>query len=120
QLEVTTNTYDEDRVGYKNIGQLTTTEKELNGVLIARQMFDYDGEGHASHQQWFVVSITHTLSTGFAPTGGEVLWRAYPNGVSVGSSVDRWTYDKAPDGARLKKAASSGTTGLSGISCLRP
>lgn len=63
-------------------------------MTIASQSFDFDGEGRLARQGWTVDGSTSTAATGYAP-GGEVIWRAYPDGDSVGSASTPWTYDLA-------------------------
>lgn len=92
--DVVTNTYDEARAGYFNVGHLTTAAKTTGGPAVATQRFDHDGEGNLARQQWIVDGVTHTATTGFAPMG-EVLWKSYPDGDSVGGPGDPWTYDPA-------------------------
>jgi YD repeat-containing protein len=94
QVEVTTNTYDEVRAGFFNVGSLTSAAKTLAGLAVASQTFDRDGEGNLAREQWTVDGSTYTATTGFAPMG-EVLWRTYPDGDSVGSAGTPFTYDAA-------------------------
>jgi YD repeat-containing protein len=93
-LEVVTNVYDEVRTGFFNKGGLTSATSTVASVTIASQTFDRDGEGNTARQTWTVPSGTYTATTGFAP-GGEVLWKAFPDGDSVGSAGTPWTYDAA-------------------------
>jgi YD repeat-containing protein len=93
-VETTTNTYDQPRTGFFNIGHLTTASKTVGGVLVASQGFDHDGEGRLAKQTWTVDGVAYAATTGFAP-GGEILWKTFPDGDSVGSTASRWVYDRA-------------------------
>jgi YD repeat-containing protein len=82
------------RTGFFNIGHLTTASKTVGGVSVGSQTLDHDGQGRPAKQTWTVDAVTYTATTGFAP-GGEILWRTFPDGDSVGSTTSRWTYDPA-------------------------
>jgi YD repeat-containing protein len=51
QVEVTTNTYDQVRATYFNIGHLTSSAKTLAGANVASQAFDRDGEWNLAREQ---------------------------------------------------------------------
>lgn len=87
--EVTTNTYDEVRSGYFNIGQLTTADNDTATIT-----YDYDEAGRLELQSWTVAGLsgTKTEETGYH-AGGQVLWKIWPDATSTGSALNPWTYD---------------------------
>lgn len=102
-LDVITNRYDQDPAdqdpAFHNVGRLTTATSEHDGVLVGTQSFDHDREGRLARQSWIGgAGNTSTAETGYAP-GGEVLWRSFPDGDSVGSAAAPWVYD---DSGRLR------------------
>ena len=42
--------------------------------------------GTPAKQSWTVDGVTSTATTGFAP-GGQILWKTFPDGDSVGSTT---------------------------------
>lgn len=89
--ETTTNTYDEVRSGYFNIGLLTTAANDTATIT-----YDYDEAARLERQQWTVAGLSGTMTetAGYA-VGGEVLWKGWPDGTTTGSSGTPWTYDAA-------------------------
>ncbi|MEQ1901898.1 MAG: RHS repeat-associated core domain-containing protein, partial [Devosia sp.] len=101
--EVVTNTYDEARSGFYNVGQLTTAAN-ANAILT----YDFDLGGRKVKDTATVDTITHTTTTAY-DAGGRVTSRTYPGSVSSGafsynaagqqtalaSSVSATTYDAA-------------------------
>jgi len=53
-VELRANPYDQPRTGFFNVGRLTTASKSVDGVLVASQGFDHDGEGRLAKQTWTV------------------------------------------------------------------
>jgi RHS repeat-associated protein len=88
--QTVTNVYDEPRVGYANLGKLTSTS---NAQIT--QLFDYDTSGRQLRQTWVdLAGADRVAETAYWP-GGEVKWKRYPDGDSVGSETDPWVYNKA-------------------------
>jgi YD repeat-containing protein len=87
--EVTTNTYDQVRSGFYNIGHLTTAANNTATIT-----YDQDAAGRLAKQTWAVVGLSGTKieETGYH-AGGQVLWKNWPDGTSTGSSGTPWTYD---------------------------
>ncbi|WP_151176800.1 RHS repeat-associated core domain-containing protein [Hypericibacter terrae] len=93
QAATTTNTYDEARATFFNVGQITTA---ANAAATLR--YNYDQAGHLKSQDYVIASSTYTIANGF-DAGDRLLWRQYPDGDSVGSAVNPFVYDSA---GRLK------------------
>jgi RHS repeat-associated protein len=88
--QTVTNVYDEPRPGYANLGKLTSTS---NAQITQR--FDYDTSGRQLRQTWVgLAGADRVAETAYWP-GGEVKWKRYPDGDSVGSETDPWVYNKA-------------------------
>jgi len=89
--DVTTNTYDQVRGGYYNIGHLTTAANAAGTIT-----WDYDPAARLAQQSWTVtgVSGTRVEQTGYHASG-QVLWKNWPDGDSTGSPSNPWTYDTA-------------------------
>ncbi len=83
--EVTTNTYDQVRAGYANVGTLTTAAN-ANATIA----YDYDVGGRLVKQATTVDAQTHVITSAF-DAGGRLLSRTYPDGTSSGT----FTYDAA-------------------------
>ncbi|MCZ8182435.1 MAG: FG-GAP-like repeat-containing protein [Beijerinckiaceae bacterium] len=103
QAETTLSIYDELRAGSFNLGNLTTVcngpgtpATPAGGCSGAtyRIHYDYDGSGRKFKTTYVTSGDSYPISQALAPHG-EVLWKIYPDGDSVGSSSARWTYDAA-------------------------
>ncbi|QEX16439.1 hypothetical protein FRZ44_17320 [Hypericibacter terrae] len=93
QAATTTNTYDEARATFFNVGYITTA---ANAAATLR--YNYDQAGHLKSQDYVIASTTYTITNGF-DAGDRLLWRQYPDGDSVGSAGSPFLYDSA---GRLK------------------
>ena len=83
----TTNTYDESRGGYFNVGHLTSS------VLLGnRQETDFDLGGRAVAQRTITGGQTYTATASY-DVGGRVLTRTYPDGDTQGTAANPLTYD---------------------------
>ena len=87
--ETVTNTYDEPRAGYYNIGALTTT---VNANATIRM--DHDNMGRETRRQWVVDGTTHTQTATYNAVG-LMTSVTYPDGSSVGSVANPIQYDPA-------------------------
>jgi RHS repeat-associated protein len=97
--DTTTNTYDEARAGFHNVGRLTTAAND--NATIA---YDYDNGGRLSKEATTVDAATHTTTSTY-DAGGRLLTRTYPDATTSGTH----TYDAA--GQLLTVAGSiTGTT----------
>ncbi|MCB1386186.1 MAG: hypothetical protein KDJ80_09640 [Nitratireductor sp.] len=96
----TSNTYDEERVGYFNIGTLTTAANPAGS-----QRYDRDRRGNLARKATVVDGTAYVTETGF-DAGNLPLWRKYyqhPEGdpatvsnlTEVGSAATPWSYDLA-------------------------
>ncbi len=77
--DTTTNTYDEARFGYLNVGALTTAAN--SNATIA---YDYDNGGRQVRQQTTVDAVTHLVASSY-DLGGRLLSRTYPDGSGSGT-----------------------------------
>jgi len=89
QAETTTHTYDEERAGFFNVGQLTTSANAA-GTLET----DYDVAGRKARETWRVDGEAHVIATAY-DAGGRITGKTYPDGDAVGSSTSPWLYDAA-------------------------
>ncbi len=96
QLSVT-NTYDEARSGFFNVGKLTTAAN--NNAIIA---YDYDKGGRLVKTSTTVDAVAQVVTTAYDP-GGRVVSRTYPNGTSSGI----YSYNAAGQLLGLENAVSS-------------
>ncbi|MGH6942297.1 RHS repeat-associated core domain-containing protein [Hypericibacter sp.] len=101
QAATTTDTYDEARAGFYNVGQLTTA---ANAAATIR--YNYDQAGRLTKQDYVLSSTTYTITQGF-DAGDRLLWRLYPDGDSAGSAASPLLYDAA---GRLKSVPGLVTT----------
>ncbi len=92
QAATTTYSYDQDRVGYWNVGHLTTAANAAETITC-----DYDADGRLVRETHVVDTVSYTTVTGF-DVGGRVRWVSYPDGDSAGSSGNQFQYDS---GGRL-------------------
>ena len=92
--DVIVNTYDEVRSGYANIGQLTSATKAANGSTVASQTFNHSSEGILKSQGWTIDGGTYSIALGLA-LGGEVLWKVYSDGDTIGTASNNFQYDAA-------------------------
>lgn len=76
--ETVTNTYDEARSGYFNVGQLTTAANDN-----ATFAYDYDSGGRQARLAQTVDGVTYTATTAYDP-GGRVTTKLYADGTSAG------------------------------------
>ena len=99
--QLTTYIYDEARSGAYNLGKLTTscngagvTANSTTGCNSAeyRIRHDYDGNRRKFRDTYFMDGNDNVMTHGLGPWG-EVLWKTYHDGDSVGSTSNRWTYD---------------------------
>lgn len=77
--DTTSNTYDEARPGYFNVGVLTTAAND-NATIT----YDYDNGGRGVQQKTTVDGITHLVASNY-DAGGRLLSRTYPDGSTSGS-----------------------------------
>ncbi len=77
--DTTTNTYDEARSGYFNVGGLTTAAND-NATI----SYDYDNGGRQVRQQTTLDAVTHLVASSY-DSGGRPLSRTYPDGSSSGT-----------------------------------
>lgn len=77
--DTTTNTYDQARSGYFNVGALTTAS---NGN--ATITYDFDKGGRLAQQQTTIDSVTHIVASNY-DSAGRLLSRTYPDGSSSGT-----------------------------------
>ncbi len=89
--ELTTNTYDQVRSGFHNIGRLTTATNAAATIT-----YDNDAGGRLAKQTWTVTGLagTKVAQTGYHASG-QVLWKSWPDGDSTGSAGTPWAYDTA-------------------------
>lgn len=95
--ETVTNTYDEARSGYFNVGQLTTAAND-NAVFA----YDYDNGGRQVRLVQTVDAVAYTATTGYDP-GGRVTSKLYADGSSAGP----FTYNAAGQQIGLAGAVTS-------------
>jgi RHS repeat-associated protein len=77
--DTTTNTYDQARSGYFNVGALTTAAN-ANATIT----YDFDNGGRNVQQKTTVDGLTHTVASSF-DAGGRLLSRTYPDGSGSGT-----------------------------------
>ncbi len=77
--EVVTNTYDEARSGFYNVGQLTTAAND-NAVVAS----DYDAGGRLTREVRTVDAVAYTSTTAY-DAGGRVTSKTFPNTSSSGA-----------------------------------
>lgn len=77
--EIVTSTYDEPRVGFFNVGQLTTATNDN-----ATFAYDYDNGGRQVRDARTVDGSTYTTATTY-DAGGRVAAKTYPDGSSSGA-----------------------------------
>jgi len=83
-----TNTYDQARSGYFNVGQLTTAANPA-----ATHLIDWHASGNEGKRSVTISGTTHTINVG--ENAAQVpTWKSYgPTSiVSVGSAASPWTY----------------------------
>lgn len=91
--ELVTKTYDEDRTGFFNVGNLTT-ETNPNGTIAS----NHDPLLRLTKQTHTVSGSAHTQTMDHQPAG-ELRFKTYPDGDSAGTDLNPMTYDMA---GRLK------------------
>lgn len=77
--QVTTNTYDEARPGFHNVGQLTTAAND-NAVIA----YDYDAGGRKVQEAVTVDGSSYVTVSAF-DAGGRLTSRVYPDSTSSGT-----------------------------------
>lgn len=77
--EVVTNTYDEARSGFFNVGQLTTAANDNAAVAS-----DYDAGGRLTKEVRTVDAVAYTATTAY-DAGGRVTTRSFANGSGSGA-----------------------------------
>ncbi|MCP4407853.1 MAG: hypothetical protein GY807_08850 [Gammaproteobacteria bacterium] len=93
-----TNTYDEQRTGYYNMGQLTSASNSS-----ASRTIDYHASGNLAKNEVTIDGVTHTTHVG-EDKGELPIWKLYdPHLVAIGSAASPWIY--GVDG-RLKSVPS--------------
>ncbi|MEX3012084.1 RHS repeat-associated core domain-containing protein, partial [Hoeflea sp. TYP-13] len=82
-----TNTYDEQRSGYYNMGQLTSASNAN-----ASRAIDYHPSGNVAKNRVTIDGATHTTMIG-EDKGELPIWKLYdPHLVAVGSAASPWLY----------------------------
>ena len=97
--DTTTNTYDESRTGFYNVGKLTTAAN-ANATIA----YDYDNGGQLAKQATTIGANTYTVSSSF-DSAGRLLSRTYPDTTTSGT----FAYDAAGHQVSLSSAVTSTT-----------
>lgn len=101
QNDITTYTYDEDRVGFFNVGQQTTASNAAGQIT-----YDHDTDGRQVKTSYTIDGSSYVFETGLG-LAGRVLWQSYPDGDTVGSVGTPITYDAAGRTAMIPGVTSS-------------
>lgn len=114
QTPTVTYTYDEERTGYFNKGQLTKVETESNSYAPSTtQIYDYDKLSRVVKQQQTIgangsiAAQTYSIEYGFN-LAGQLISQKYPSGRAVNFTVD--------DAGRLANIYGGGRTYANGFS----
>ena len=99
-----TNTYDEDRAGYYNVGRLTSAAND--NAIIA---YDYDAGGRQVRSSTLVDALNQVVTTSY-DEGSRVVGRTYPDGSASGA----YAYNAAGQITSLAGAIASVTYTASG------
>ncbi|MEM9634958.1 MAG: RHS repeat-associated core domain-containing protein [Pseudomonadota bacterium] len=87
--DVTTYTYDEDRSGAFNVGELTSASNDAATIR-----YDHDALGNVTSQRWEIDGQTYTQTFTYAPHG-ELLRRSFADGDVFPSASSTVQYDGA-------------------------